>query len=181
MLNIIWVALYITIGFLLEFLVKRFVISKYVSEPDFDGSSMGNYDKFIAGIAQLLPSVVGLILFFGAAYFAFMAFIWTNSAFVQLFFMATLIAITCIRSISILAQVVFSPGSEEFRIIPMQNRTAKLGYRLIVWTFGYIVVALMFTVVARRLGATVETVRLLQLFSATLLLAVTAGAVIIYR
>jgi small-conductance mechanosensitive channel len=56
-----------------------------------------------------------------------------------------------------------------------------MSYRLVVWIFGYIVVSLMFAVVASRLGAEQETVRLHQLLMATLLLLVTGCAVVIYR
>lgn len=86
-----------------------------------------------------------------------------------------------IRTVSIISQIVFSPHHASLRIIPLQDQAASTGHRLIVWTTGYIVFALMFAVVARRLGAEQETVRLTQLFFATLLLAVTAFFVISNR
>jgi small-conductance mechanosensitive channel len=142
---------------------------------------MSNYDKFLAAITQVLPDMLSLILFFGSAYFAFMVFIWTDSPYVQLFFLATLIAITCIRTIAIASQIIFFPKNEHLRVIPMHSRQALMSYRLVVWIFGYIVVSLMFAVVASRLGAEQETVRLHQLLMATLLLLVTGCAVVIYR
>lgn len=181
MLNVIWVALYLIIGLITEALFKKMVITRYVTEPDFSNTDMSGADKFFAALAQILPTVLGLIFFFGAAYFSYMVFIWTNSPFLQLFFLATLLCITCVRSISIFSHIIFSPEYPQLRIIPLQDAPARTGHRLIVLTFGYIIVALMFAVVARRLGAVQETVRLLQLFFATLLLLVTAFGIISKR
>jgi small-conductance mechanosensitive channel len=180
--NIIWVIFFISIGFIFELLFRKFFFPKYLrNDPGADLGAMHNYDKFLAAIILVLPDILGLILFFGGAYFVFMVFIWTDSPYVQLFFLATLISITCIRTIAIAAQIVFFPNNEHLRIIPMTSRHALISQRLVVWIFGYIVVSLMFAVVASRLGAAQETVRLHQLLMATLLLAVTGCAVVIYR
>lgn len=181
MLNILWVAVYIIIGLVIEAIFKKFVITRYLTEPDFGSVSMSNYDKFLAALAQVLPNVLGLIFFFGAAYFSYMVFIWTNSPFLQLFFLATLISITYVRSIAILSHIVFSPEYPQLRIIPLQDHPARVGHRLVVWTVAYIVVVLMIAVVSRKLGAEQQTVRLVQLLSATILLVVTAFAVISNR
>ena len=180
--NIIWVIFFIITGFIFELVFRKFFFPNYLrNDPDVDMVSMSNYDKFMAAIIQVLPGILGLILFFGGAYFAFMVFIWTDSPYVQLFFLATLIAITCIRTIAIASQIIFFPNNEHLRIIPMTSRHALMSHRLVVWIFGYIVVSLMFAVVASRLGAAQETVRLHQLLMATLLLVVTGLAVVIYR
>ncbi len=181
MLNVLWVGLYILIGLAVEGLFKKMVLTRYLTEPDFSDADLGATDKFLAALTQVLPTVIGLVFFFGAAYFSYMVFIWTNSSFLQLFFLATLICVTSVRSISILSHIVFSPEYPQLRIIPLQDDPARTGHRLVVWTFGYIIVALMFAVVARRLGAVQETVRLLQLLFATLLLVATAFGVISRR
>ena len=182
LVNIIWVIFFISIGFIFELLFRKFFFPRYLrTDPDVDIAAMSNYDKFLAAITQLLPDMLGLILFFGSAYFAFMVFIWTDSPYVQLFFLATLISIICIRTIAIASQIIFFPKNEHLRVIPMHSRQALMSYRLVIWIFGYIVVSLMFAVVASRLGAGQETVRLHQLLMATLLLVVTGCAVVIYR
>ncbi|MDX2501155.1 MAG: mechanosensitive ion channel, partial [Deltaproteobacteria bacterium] len=132
-------------------------------------------------VIQILPDVLGLILFFGSAYMAFMTLIWTDSPYVQLFFMASLIVVTGIRVFAIIATIIFSPKNASLRVIPMQRRTALISYRLIVWTAGYIIAALMFAVVSSRLGATQETVRLSQLLIATLMIIITAALVLYYK
>ena len=182
LLNVLWVALFLLIGLIIEIIFRKFFIQKYfVHTADMDLPQMGNLDKFTATIARLLPEFLGVIFFSGAAYTVFCLFIWTDSPYVQLFFLAALITISAIRVIAIISQIVFSPAVSSFRVLPLQSKDARTAHRLVAGTTGYIVFVLMFAVVTRRLGAQVETVLLLQLFFATLLLAVTAGAIIVYR
>lgn len=119
-----------------------------------------------------------MIFFFFGAYFAFTLVFWVDSAWVELVFMAVLIAVTCIRLIQIISKLIFSPTNGQLRVVPMQDRTAWLSHRLMVWTFAYIIAGLMFAVVARRLGAELETVRLLQLIIATLLIVLTGFGIL---
>ena len=128
-----------------------------------------------------MPDFIGLIFFFFGAYFAFTLVFWVDSPWVDLVFMAVLIATTFIRLIQITSKFIFSPANGLLRVVPMQDRTAQISHRLLVWTFGYIIAGLMFAVVARRLGAELETVRLLQLIIATLLIILTAAGILKYR
>jgi small-conductance mechanosensitive channel len=182
MFNSFWIICFIGAGFLIETLFGRIFLAQYfinIPTPDMTGGD--NWEKFTGSIAQVLPDFIGLIFFFFGAYFAFTLVFWVDSPWVQLVFMAVLIAVTCIRLIQILSKLIFSPSNEQFRIAPLHDRTAVLGHRLLVWTNGYIIAALMFAVVARRLGAELETVRLLQLLVATLLILATGAGVLKYR
>jgi len=182
LLNVLWVALFLLIGLIIEIIFRKFFIHKYfVTAADSDFSQMAAMDKFTAGLARVLPEILGIIFFSGAAYTVFCLFIWTDSPYVQLFFLAALITISAIRVIAVISQIIFSPSVASFRVLPMDNKAAQTAHRLLTGTTGYIIFVLMFAVVSKRLGAEVETVLLLQLFFATLLLAVTAGAIIIYR
>ncbi|MGI9569259.1 MAG: hypothetical protein ACR2PH_05870, partial [Desulfobulbia bacterium] len=182
LLNVIWVIVFITAGLLIEFIVRKlFIQNLFISITDNDTSTMGSMEKFTATIARLLPDALGIILFAAAAYISFMAFIWTDSQMLQLFFLATIIAITTIRLVTVASNMVFSPEILAFRILPIECPAAQTSHRLLVATIGYLVVVLMLVVVARRLGASFETARLLQLFFATLLLLATFVAIIVYR
>ncbi len=182
MLNTFWIFCFIGIGFLVELLFRRMFLASYLSSnPALSMQSSGNLEKFTGSAAQALPDLIGLVFFFGGAFFAFSLFFWIDSAWIQLAFMAVLITITCIRIIQILSTVIFSPGSEPLRIVPLSNRAATMSYRLITWTAGYIIAGLMLAVVSRRLGAEVETVRLMQLLLATLLIVSTGLAAIKFR
>lgn len=142
---------------------------------------MDNRDKFVAGIAQAFPDILGLIFFYGASYFSYMLFIWTESAGVQKLFMASLLAITIIRAVNIISHIVFSPSVMHFRVVPMSCRSAKTIHNLLVGVFAYITLVLALAVAVRRLGGSVETVLLVQLFFASLLLLITGIAVVVYR
>ena len=182
MLNIFWVFFFLISGALIELIFRKtFLTRLFVTLNDADSDRMTNIDKFTASVTKILPDIFGLVVFFFAAYIAFIVFIWTDSPYVQLFFFATLIAVCVIRVTIIVFRIMFSPHIASFRILPMECPAALKSYRLLIWTTGYIVVTLMFTVVARRLGAEILTTRIMQLFAATLLLAVSAAAVILYR
>jgi len=182
MLNTFWIACFIGLGFLVEMILRRAFLNRYLlNSPTPELKSDSNLEKLTGLIAQVLPDLIGLFFFFGGAYFAFSLFFWVDSPWVQLVFMATLITITCIRTILINSKIVFSPANEHLRIVPLTNQAAVLTHRLLIFTSGYIITALMFAVVARRLGAELETVRLLQLLIATFLIVLTGLAILNYR
>lgn len=182
MLNSFWIICFIGAGFLIEVLFRKIFLAQYfVKMPTLEMTDPGSWEKFTGSIAQVLPDIIGLIFFFGGAYFAFTLVFWVDSAWVQLVFMAILIAVSCVRLIQILSKIIFSPDNEELRVVPMHNRIALTSHRLLVWTSGYIIGGLMFAVVARRLGAELETVRLLMLLIASLLIALTGAGVLRYR
>ncbi len=182
LLNVFWVIVFVSMGFLTEYVIRSAFIRKlFITISDNESSNMGNLEKLSAIIVRVLPDFIGIIISGVAAYITFMLFIWTDSPFVQLFFLATIIAITTIRLVTVLSTIIFSPAIPSFRVLPMPSREARTSQRLLVGTTAYLVVVLMLVVVARKLGATSETARLLQLFFATLLLLATFTAVIIYK
>jgi len=181
-INILWVFFFISIGFIVEFIFKRYFISKYFTiNTESSLPQMNAVDKTVACFAGVLPDLLGLFFFFGAAYLSFFYFIWTDSPFVRAFFLAFLIVISIIRTISIISHIIFSPSIESFRVIPLKSHTANLMHKIMVWTTGYIVTVLMFAIVTHKLGAEQITVLLLQLFFATLILIFAAGAIIFYK
>ena len=182
LLNVFWVIVFVSMGFLAEYGIRRAFIQKLsITISDNESSTMGSLEKLSAIIVRVLPDFIGIIISGFAAYISFMIFIWTDSPFVQLFFLATVIAITTIRLVAILSTIIFSPAIPGFRVLPMPSREARTSHRLLVGTTAYLVVVLMLVVVTRKLGATSETTSLLQLFFATLLLLATFTAVIIYK
>lgn len=181
--NIGWVVFFILTGLFIELAFKRMMIYKL-----FSGVAKGEIplhpdgmDKFLANLVKELPNILGILLFFAGAYAAFIAFIWTESPFVQLFFLALLISITLIRVISISSRILLAPTSATFRILPLPDHMARTSYTALVWVSSYMILILMFIVVVRKLGAQENTVKLLQLLFATLLLTVTAIYVLLYK
>ncbi len=182
LLNVFWVIVFVSMGFLTEYVIRSVFIRKlFITISDNESSNMGNLEKLSAIIVRVLPDFIGIIISGVAAYITVIIFIWTDSPFVQLFFLATIITITTIRLVAVLSTIIFSPAIPSFRVLPMPSREAHTSQRLLVGTTAYLVVVLMLVVVARKLGATSETARLLQLFFATLLLLATFTSVIIYK
>jgi len=66
-------------------------------------------------------------------------------------------------------------------MLPIDCRTARNIHRLMVITLAYIIAVIMFTIVVQKLGAELQSVLLLYLFFATLLLVVTAINVLVFR
>ncbi|WP_136809704.1 mechanosensitive ion channel family protein [Desulfosediminicola flagellatus] len=170
-------------GYLIEIIFKHFVF-KRISTGSVNGnlpSVLSGLDKFSASLVKQLPHAIGLLLFFGGAYLAYFSFIWTDSPFVQLFFLAVLIGITFIRVIALISRIIFSPKNMLFRLLPMQCNIATGVHRLIVWSTSYMAMVLMLSVITIRLGAQTNTVSLLLLFFATILLTITGAIIIFYR
>ncbi len=142
---------------------------------------MSQVDRFKASVANALPDIIGLCLFFGTSYATLLLFDQTNSPVAQLSFQAVLIAFLLIRTAAIFLKIFLSPRVLYFRFLPLDCRTAKKIYRLMVVALSYIIAALMFSVVVHKLGAEQQSVLLLQLFFATLLLLATAITVLVYK
>ncbi len=144
-------------------------------------SQLCNTDKLASIMVKIAPDIVGLFIFAIVAILSYIAFIWTSSPFVQLFFMAALMSITFIRAVIILSQIVFSPTILQFRILPMHCGTANTLHKLMVVTISYMIIAIMLSVVIFKLGAQPETLQLLQIFFASIILIITAASTITYR
>jgi len=181
MTNFILVLLFVAIGLIAELLIKKFVLEKHFNLNTSDLKEMTNSDKFFASVARELPDFIGLLFFFGASYFTFFAFAGINSPLVQLFFLAILLTISLTRIVSICLHILLSPSVRFFRILPIECGPAKNIHRLMIWTIGYIVAALIFSTVTRRLGAEPQTVLLMKLFFATLLLVVTGAGILYFK
>ncbi len=119
-INVLWVLLFIGIGLIAEKIVNRFLKKKFfhlssgnlANIPQLDGN-LPISEKFAASLITILPSIIGLFVFFIAAYFSYFTFISIDVPFLKLLFLAVLLAITLIRVIAILAEIVlatvFSP------------------------------------------------------------------------
>ena len=112
MTNFILVLLFVSIGLLVELLIKRFLLGKYFKLGTNIPKEMSNSNKFFASITKKLPDFIGLFFFFGASYFSFFAFAGISSPLVQLFFLAVLLTISLIRIVSMCLRIPpFSIGS----------------------------------------------------------------------
>ncbi len=181
MINVLWVFLFIGIGLTVEWTTKRWIIKKHFSFDLKAFPQLGSLEKLSAGIIKELPDIIGLFVFLGSSFFSFVTFIGTDSPYVQLFFLAILVSISAIRILTITSHIIFSPSIRSFRVIPIICQAARTFHYSLIGAGSYIVCALTFSVVAKRLGAEAETFLLLQLFFATLLLLITAIGILLSK
>src|SRR5690606_16037471 len=98
--NLLWVLIFIGIGLLVEMVVslslrKRYLLfsnGKYNNLPA-SGVDLGVSEKLVAVLATIMPSILGLLVFFVTAYFGYFAFVWTDSPSLRLLFLAVLLTI----------------------------------------------------------------------------------------
>ncbi|MDZ7597581.1 MAG: hypothetical protein U5J82_04630 [Desulfobacterales bacterium] len=180
--NLLWALLFIGIALTAETFFRSFFIRTYLTPfQEQSPPQLGNADKLLAGLVRCLPDLLGLIFFFAIAYFLEMVFIWNDAPNTRLFFLAVLVTVAVIRLLAVLSRILCSPAVPAFRIIHMEGRVALAAHRLLVGTGGYIVAVLMAAVLFQRLGAERDAVLLLQAFCATLLLAASAVAMVVFR
>lgn len=185
--TIFLVLCFIGIGLLAETTFRRLLRKKYsryfsgnaVTRTEADqGSGVG---KPGGVFLTALPSLLGCLVFILASYFSYFAFVWAGSPGLTLIFIAVLLTIGLVRMIAILAEIILSAFSPAGCPLPLGDSTARTGHRLIVLATGYIVSALMAIVVLQRLGALPETVAVLKVGAATLLILATGAATVWYR
>lgn len=180
-INTLWVLFFIGVGFLTELVFRRAVRHRLFNTSFDSNNNRSATDKIISGLVSEMPSLLALFIFAGSAYFAYLAFIWTDSVFVQLLFLAVLTSITLIRLVGLVSRLIFAPSSQSLRIVPVDQNIAQTMHRLFTWSAGYIIVAMMLAVMLGRLGAEYRTIALLMLFLASVLLLAAGIAVLIYK
>ncbi len=181
MINLLWIILFIGTGLIVEKLVKQKVLTKYFEIDKPSLHIKHQWGKAKASIIYAIPEFIGLFLFFGASYTTFVLLEHSGSNFVKLVFLAALITISLIRSVSIISNILLSPKVEEFRFLAVESEVALKIHRIVLATFSYIICVLMFAVVIKKIGSQQQTVLLLQLFFASVLLSATALSIFVFK
>ncbi len=181
MINLLWIILFIGTGLIVEKLVKQKVLPKYFEIDKPSLHIKHQWGKAKASIIYAIPEFIGLFLFFGASYTTFVLLEHSGSNFVKLVFLAALITISLIRSVSIISNILLSPKVEEFRFLAVESEVALKIHRIVLATFSYIICVLMFAVVIKKIGSQQQTVLLLQLFFASVLLSATALSIFVFK
>ena len=174
---------------MIEFIFGRFIVNQSVSfhtgknfiKIDTTEENLSTSSKLLAVSIKELPNLLGLVIFFCAAYFSYFRFIDSNTHFVQLLFLAVLLSISIVRSISIISRIVLSPPQSKLRILPISSGAAKFCYRLVLAASIYITSTMMFSVLVYRFGGLASTVHLLQIFFITLLLIAISATVLYFK
>lgn len=167
--------------------MRRIIGRYFTTQENFSAFSEKSFfnlpalEKLSSQLLLQTPSIIGFFVFFGASYFSYNALYWAKSAQLQLLFLSLLLVISLARIVWILLHILLSPDSSKFRLLPIYDKEARLLFTSLNSTFIYIFTSLMFTVVSYRLGASRETIHLLGILSATILLLAAAGTTILFR
>jgi small-conductance mechanosensitive channel len=145
------------------------------------GMVKGITGRLGAGLISALPPLLGLVVFFLVSYSLYYTLFWVDTPPLQLLFIALLLAIALIRSGAIILGIIFAPASEQMRLLPLSSEMAAAIQRLVAWSWGYIVIVFMLAVAIEHLGAKPEIVAMVKVLGGTLLLGLTAVAVVLYR
>lgn len=181
--NIFWVILFLGCGLAAGEATAMLLRRGYLRLPAGQRKAQGGTlaEKTLAGLITALPTLLGLAVFCLTAYSLHFALFWVDTPPLQLLFLSLLVIIALIRTGAILSAIIFAPGDEELRLLPLSAEMARLVHRLMVWSWGYIVVAFIFAVAVEHLGAAPVTVAMVKVLAGTLLLGLTAAAVILRR
>jgi small-conductance mechanosensitive channel len=179
--NIALVLLVFSGGFFMEFLfrlmtgnVRRQFMGQVV--PEFKGVM-----RFWASLLRVLPSLIFIAVF---AVTALLIFVWTpleQMESLRYLFMALLVTLVGIRSVSALSQLFFSPEHTDLRLAPVSDAAAGRIHGSIQFLSTYIIAAVSFIALAKDVGLQVESLSLIGILLATLLLVLIALVVFINR
>ncbi|WP_419175669.1 mechanosensitive ion channel domain-containing protein [Desulfosediminicola sp.] len=179
--NFLWVLFFIGIGLLTELVFNRIVLWKLFNKRAEFQENQSASEKIVSAIINEVPTLLSLFIFSVAAYFSYLAFIWTDSPLVQLLFLAVLLSIIMIRLVAIVSRLIFSPSSEHLRIVPLDCKIAGSMHRLFSGAAAYLTLGVMLAVTLKRLGAHSTTIALIMLVLASILLIAAAVAVLIFK
>ena len=179
--TLIWIALLVGLGLAAEFVFKRSIIRRYMTEADRPSAPMGVPDIMLTGLVHKVPNLLGLLIFFGVTYALYFAVFGTSLESAQLVFLSVLIVVTFIRFCAILLDFLLSPETPSLRFLSLSDKSARFMYRLILWPLGYIVLAIQISLVVYRLGAGLNTAILILLILATVLVGLSAVSVLVRR
>ena len=169
--NIMLILLVLGGGFFMEFLFRLMtgnVRKQFIGQvvPEFNGVM-----RFWASLLRVLPSLIFIAVF---AVTAVLIFVWTPLEQMQslrYLFMALLVTLVGIRSVSTLSQLFFSPDYAELRLAPVSDAAASRIHGSIQFLSTYIIAAVSFIALAKDVGLQGESLSLIAILLATLLLA----------
>ncbi|MBU1138461.1 MAG: mechanosensitive ion channel [Proteobacteria bacterium] len=137
--------------------------------------------KFWSAIANILPRVIGLVIFFCSGFVAFFLILGNADDQLRLLFFSCLIGLALVRSISLFSLLFCSPRIKTFRLLPLSDRAAQTLHRIMLGVATYIVFTLMSVVFLTKMQVSRDSIFCLLLMSATGLLLMTAIGVLLSR
>ncbi len=137
--------------------------------------------RFWSAIANILPRVIGLVIFFCCGFVAFFLILGNTDDSLRILFFSCLIGLALVRLISLFSQFFCSPGSTVFRLLPLSDEAAQTLHKMVLGVATYIVFTLMAVVFLSKMQVSRESMHVLLLMIATGLLLMTAITVLFSR
>ena len=179
--NIGFVLLVLGGGFLVELLFRLLTgrVQKRLMDqvvPELNGMM-----RFWASLLRVLPAIIHVAVFGIVSLMIFILTPLEQAEQVRYLFMAWLFIVVAIRVISAFSQLFFSPDFPGLRLAPISDAAAVRTHGAILFLTFYTVVAVAFLALAREIGLQEESLSLLAILLATLLLFFVAGVVLYNR
>lgn len=137
--------------------------------------------KFWSAMANILPRVIGLVIFFCCGFVAFFLILGNTDDSLRILFFSCLIGLALVRLIFLFSWFFCSPSSTAFRLLPLSDEAAQTLHRMVLGVTVYIVFTLMAVVFLKKMEVSRESMYVLLLMSATGLLLMTAITVLVSR
>ena len=179
--NALFVVFIIMVGLVGEWLLRTYFLKNYLLLDTLQLPPMYASAKFTASVTRVLPAFIGIVVSATLSYVIFTLICDQTHGAIRYLFLALLMALLLIRSITVCSQLICSPSVLLFRIIPLACPSARKLHISIVVFASYIVSSIIFSVLIKKLGAAQTTVMIIQLAMVSSLLFVTGLLVLLYK
>ena len=168
-------------GFVMEFLFRLMtgnIRKQFIGQvvPELTGMM-----RFWASLLRVLPAMMFIAVFAVTSLLIFISTPLEQEETLRYLFMALLVTVVGIRSISALSQLFCSPDFADLRLVPVSDAAAARIHGSIQFLFSYTIVAVSFIALAHEVGLQAESLSLISILLASLLLVCIALVVFMNR
>lgn len=176
--NFCGVVLIFLAALLVELLFKVFTASFRQQFLNHSVPDLNICMRLWAGIMHEIPSVVHLAVYGGVSLLFFILSPMSDLQSNRLLFMAILFSILFIRIGALGSQLFCSPRLESLRLVPLQDKTAEIVHKIILFFVSYVGIGMSFLVLISELGIPREAFVLFVMGAGTILLLLVAMMVV---
>lgn len=158
------------VGYAVEVLLRKFV-RKY-REKIADAPLSTGVAKFWDALLLAMLDFLGIAVFALISTLLFLLLFGADEGPPRLLFLAVLVITLVYRSMAVLADLIFSPKTAEFRLLALDEGAAVGLYRIVTGLTGYSVFGVIFCSALRRLNVPKDSVEFIGLVLGTILIVI---------
>jgi len=167
--SFVLIALALGVAFLAELATRRFTAEfskqfKAQAIPDLDGPM-----RFVAGVMRAIPALIHILVYCVAALILFQIFPGSEGGRSYLF-LALLFSIVFYRVLNQVSLIICAPETPELRVLSMEDKTAVMVHRAVVFLCSYTAVSVLFLGLAMVLDCSKGNLQFLVNFAASILI-----------